>query len=85
METLEHLARITLVAELLGGPKVLSRAEIKKLFESRGRYGVRIPNCFEPGHPLAAEDMPDPCEKFEFNRQQLVDLIDEALRVRGVS
>src|ERR1700681_3936159 len=79
METLEHLARITLVAELLGGPKVLPRAEIEKLFEARGRYGVRVPNRFEPGHPMAAEDMPDPSEKFEFTRQQLLDLIDEAL------
>jgi L-fuculose-phosphate aldolase len=85
METLEHLARITLVAELLGGPKVLPRAEIEKLFQARGRYGVRVPNRFEPGQPLAAEDMPDPGEKFEFTRQQLLDLIDEALRVRGVS
>src|SRR5579863_2807664 len=84
METLEHLARITLVAELLGGPKVLPRAEIEKLFEARGRYGVRVPNRFEPGRPLAAEDLPDPGEKFEFTRQQLLDLIDEALRVRGV-
>src|SRR5579863_2463998 len=85
METLEHLARITLVAELLGGPKVLPRAEIEKLFQARDRYGVRVPNRFEPGQPLAAEDMPDPGEKFEFTRQQLLDLIDEALRVRGVS
>jgi L-fuculose-phosphate aldolase len=85
METLEHLARIALVAELLGGPKVLPRAEIEKLFEARGRYGVRVPNRFEPGSPMAAEDMPEPSDKFEFSRQQLLELIDEALRVRGLS
>jgi L-fuculose-phosphate aldolase len=85
METLEHLARIALVAELLGGPKVLPRAEIEKLFEARERYGVRVPNRFEPGSPMAAEDMPEPSEKFEFSRQQLLELIDEALRVRGLS
>jgi L-fuculose-phosphate aldolase len=85
METLEHLARIALVAEMLGGPKVLPRVEIEKLFEARERYGVRVPNRFEPGSPMAAEDMPDPSEKLEVTRQQLLALIDEALRVRGVA
>src|SRR6266853_2014326 len=85
METLEHLARIALVAEMLGGPRVLPRVEIEKLFEARARYGVTVPNRFEPGSPLAAEDMPDPSEKLEVTRQQLLALIDEALRVRGVS
>jgi len=87
METLEHLARITLVAELLGGPRVLPRAEVQKLFEARARYGISIPNQFEPGNPLVAEDMPDPGEKedkLEVTRQQLFALIDEALRVRGL-
>lgn len=87
METLEHLARITLVAELLGGPKVLPRAEVQKLFDARGRYGISVPNQFEPGNPLVAEDMPDlndKEEKFEFTRQQLLALLEEALRVRGV-
>jgi len=84
METLEHLARIALVAEMLGGPRVLPRAEIEKLFEARARYGVTVPNHFEPGSPMAAEDMLDPGEKLEVTRQQLLALIDEALRVRGV-
>jgi L-fuculose-phosphate aldolase len=84
METLEHLARITLVAEMLGGPKPLPRVEIEKLFAARARYGVDVPNHFEPGNPLAAEDVPDKSEKLEVTRQQLVALIDEALRVRGV-
>ncbi|MFB3829495.1 MAG: class II aldolase/adducin family protein, partial [Bryobacteraceae bacterium] len=39
METVEHFARISLVAELLGGAKVLPRVEVDKLFESRTRYG----------------------------------------------
>jgi L-fuculose-phosphate aldolase len=84
METVEHLARITLVAEMLGGPKLLPRTEIAKLFAARARYGVRVPNQFEPGNPLAAEDMPEGNEKFEVTRQQLIALIDEAMRVRGV-
>jgi L-fuculose-phosphate aldolase len=87
METLEHLARIALVAEMLGGPKVLPRAEVQKLFDARARYGITVPNQFEPGNPLVAEDMPDPNDKddkLEVTRQQLLGLIEEALRVRGV-
>lgn len=87
METLEHLARIALVAELLGGPKLLPRVEVQKLFDARDRYGISVPNQFEPGNPLVAEDMPDPVDKddkLEFTRQQLLALIEEALRVRGL-
>jgi L-fuculose-phosphate aldolase len=84
METVEHLARITMVAETLGGPRLLPRAEIAKLFESRARYGIRVPNQFEPGNPMAAEDVPEGDEKFEITRRQLMSIIDEALRVRGM-
>jgi L-fuculose-phosphate aldolase len=84
METIEHLAKIMLVAEMLGGAKVLPRTEVEKLFEARKRYGIKSPNSYEPGNPLTAEEMPDPNEKLEVTRQQLVALIDEALRVRGV-
>jgi L-fuculose-phosphate aldolase len=84
METVEHLARITLVAEMLGGAKLLPRTEIAKLFASRARYGVHVPNQFEPGNPLAAEDVPESSEKLEVTRQQLIALIDETMRVRGV-
>ena len=33
METVEHFARIALVAELLGGPKVLPKVEVDKLLD----------------------------------------------------
>ena len=52
METVEHLAWVTLVAELLGGAKPLPRAEIARLLESRVRY------VHQPVPPLAAEDLP---------------------------
>jgi L-fuculose-phosphate aldolase len=84
MEVVEHFARINLVAELLGGPKVLPRVEIQKLFDSRPRYQVQSSNHFEPGCPMAAEDMPEPGEKIEIAREQLLAIIDEALKVRGV-
>jgi L-fuculose-phosphate aldolase len=84
METVEHFARITLVAELLGGAKVLPRVEVQKLFDSRKRYRVQSKNWFETGSPMTAEDMPEPNEKIELTREQLVTIIDEALKVRGV-
>lgn len=87
MEKVEHFARITLVAELLGGARPLPRAEIAGLFAARERYGVRSHSRFEPGSPMAAEDMPEKPpvdEKISLTRDQLVSLIDEALKVRGV-
>ena len=84
MEIVEHFARITLVAELLGGPKVLPRVEVQKLFDSRARYRVKSRNHFEPGAPMTAEDMPEPSDKIEMTREQLLAIIDEALKVRGV-
>jgi L-fuculose-phosphate aldolase len=57
METMEHVAHVTLVAELLGGAKVLPRVEIAKLLASRARYGIKTRAGNEPELPLAAEDL----------------------------
>ena len=87
MEKVEHFARVTLVAELLGGPRALPRAEIEKLFAARARYGVKSRSRFEPGCPMGAEDLPEkphPEERFSLTREQLTAIIDEALKVRGV-
>ncbi|HUA22147.1 MAG TPA: class II aldolase/adducin family protein [Bryobacteraceae bacterium] len=82
METVEHFARIALVAELLGGPRVLPREEVEKLFASRARYGVTSHASMEPGHPVVAEDM-EPRQRVSLTRDELVALVEEALRVRG--
>ena len=84
METVEHFARVTLVAELLGGPRVLSRHEVGKLFEARARYGVTSHNRMEPGRPIvaednAAEDLEDH-GRLSITRDELIALVDEALR-----
>jgi len=84
LDTVEHFARIALVAELLGGARALPRVEIQKLFDARPRYGVQSNNRFEPGWPLAAEDLPEPSEKHELTREQLLAIIDEALKVRDI-
>ncbi len=83
METVEHFARISLVAELLGGPRVLPRTEVDKLLDSRTRYGVKAPSAGEQGCPLAAEDAGG--ERFVVTREELVALVEDALRARGAS
>jgi L-fuculose-phosphate aldolase len=83
METVEHFARISFVAEMLGGPKVLPRTEVDKLLDSRTRYGVKAMVAGEPGCPAAAEDVGQE-ERFYVTRQELIALVDEALKARGI-
>src|SRR5260370_24514827 len=80
METMEHFARITLVAELLGGAKALPRLEVDKLFDSRTRYGVKAKAGALPGCPVVAEDLEQDQERFYGTRQELISLVDEALQ-----
>ncbi len=80
MESVEHFARISLVAELLGGANVLPRTEVQKLLDARTRYGIKAKVCGEPGCPLAAEEVGSGQEKIEVTREELTALIDEALR-----
>ena len=50
METIEHFAKISLVARLLGGERVLSREEVFRLQDLRGTYGIAAPApiCTDP-------------------------------------
>ena len=57
MEMVEHFARITFVAEMLGGAKPLPREEVQKLFAARARYNVKSGAEMLPGMPLVAEDL----------------------------
>jgi len=43
METIEHFAKISLVARLLGGERLLSRQEVDRLQRLRGMYGIASP------------------------------------------
>jgi L-fuculose-phosphate aldolase len=43
METIEHFAKISLVARLLGGERLLSRQEVERLQSLRGMYGIASP------------------------------------------
>jgi L-fuculose-phosphate aldolase len=84
METVEHYARIALVAELLGGPTLLPKTEVEKLFDSRTRYGVKAKAGAVPGCPVVAEDLPA-SGKIEVTREELIALVEEALRARGIA
>jgi L-fuculose-phosphate aldolase len=53
METIEHFAKISLVARLLGGENLISREEVMRLQGLRGRYGIAAP----------APICPDPAER----------------------
>ncbi len=50
METIEHFAKISLVARMLGGERLLSRDEVLRLQGLRGMYGIASPApiCADP-------------------------------------
>jgi L-fuculose-phosphate aldolase len=58
METIEHFARISLVARMLGRERLLSREEVIRLQNLRGTYGIASPApiCPEPAPDAAAAD-----------------------------
>jgi class II aldolase/adducin N-terminal domain-containing protein len=43
METIEHFAKISLVARLLGRENLIAREEVERLQELRGTYGITAP------------------------------------------
>ena len=61
METIEHFAKISLVARLLGRENLLSREEVMRLQELRGSYGIKAPApiCAEPALALGAVGLVD--------------------------
>lgn len=89
METVEHFARINFVAEMLGGAKVLPKLEVEKLFTSRTRYGVASRATPAPGCPTVAEDYTgadgasNGQERFWVTRDELVGLVEQAMRERA--
>ena len=53
METVEHFAKISLVARMLGGERLISQEEVLRLQALRGKYGIAAPApiCPEPAGP----------------------------------
>jgi len=67
METIEHFAKISLVARLLGRENLLSREEVMRLQDLRGSYGIKAPApiCADPATSVEAAgagDDPAACQ-----------------------
>jgi L-fuculose-phosphate aldolase len=62
METIEHFAKISLVARLLGRENLIAREEVDRLQGLRGTYGIKAPApiCADPSDALAVLDAGDP-------------------------
>src|SRR5215470_16081297 len=62
METIEHFAKISLVARLLGRENLISRDEVERLQGLRGTYGIKAPApiCADPAEVLSVVDSTDP-------------------------
>jgi hypothetical protein len=60
---------------------------VDKLVESRTRDGVKAKAGAQPGCPVVAEDLgpDDGQDRFYVTRQELISLVDEALRARGAA
>jgi L-fuculose-phosphate aldolase len=80
METLEQVARITLVARLLGGPQLLPQADVDRLAGLRARAGYPDPVC-APGEarPAAVTARAEAADTVALTRGELLRLITEAV------
>ena len=60
METIEHFAKISLVARLLGRENLIAREEVVRLQGLRGTYGIKAPApiCADPASATARGDDP---------------------------
>src|ERR671913_454482 len=82
METIEHFAKISLVARLLGREHLISREEVERLQGLRGYYGIAAPAplCTDPTESTAAGQVA--CQVLEApeSDERLVPDVQKALR-----
>jgi L-fuculose-phosphate aldolase len=62
METIEHFAKISLVARTLGREHLLSRDEVERLQGLRGTYGIAAPAPICPDPVTGASDIDPTCQ-----------------------
>ena len=74
METIEHFARISLVARLLGREHLISREEVERLQGLRGFYGIAAPAplCTDPAEQNADQVLCQVLEAPESTSDRLV-------------
>jgi L-fuculose-phosphate aldolase len=83
METIEHFAKISLVARLLGREHLISREEVERLQRLRGSYGIASPAplCTDPAEAVAgAEVLCQVLEAPESPTERLVPDVQATLR-----
>ena len=83
METIEHFAKISLVARMLGREHVLSKEEVVRLQALRGTYGIAAPAPICPD-PVAGTGDADTCQvvrSADSPGERLVPLPNEAIGV----
>ena len=91
MEAVEHFARVSLVAHMLGKQQLLSRDEVDKLLIARSKYeGASGPAGGTPGCPLPAEALAGATagaaapsgtgERFVVTREDLASIVEDAVR-----
>jgi L-fuculose-phosphate aldolase len=62
METIEHFAKISLVARMLGRENLIAREEVDRLQDLRGRYGIKAPAPICPPESPAADASGASCQ-----------------------
>jgi L-fuculose-phosphate aldolase len=86
METIEHFAKISLVARLLGREHLISRGEVERLQGLRGTYGIAAPAplCTDPNEAAAADQvLCQVLESPESTSERLVPDVTAALQNLG--
>jgi L-fuculose-phosphate aldolase len=79
METIEHFARISLVARLLGRERLLSREEVERLQGLRGMYGIAAPAPFCPDDTAVSPPDAATCQVIHAPSAAGARLIEDAL------
>ena len=80
METIEHFARISLVARMLGGERLLSREEVVRLQGLRGMYGIAAPAPFCPDDTAVSPPADATCQVIQAPSGAGPRLIEDAPR-----
>lgn len=79
METIEHFAKISLVARIIGKESVLSAEKVEELRKVGETMGQSVPALDIPGCPLPAENP----ERITLTRDELVELLQRALKLNN--
>jgi L-fuculose-phosphate aldolase len=85
METIEHFAKISLVARLLGRENLISREEVERLQGLRGMYGIAAPAplCTDPAELAGGDQVA--CQVLESPESQVRLVPDVQMALRQAS